>query len=230
MREAVILAGGRGTRLQSLVADLPKPMADLVGRPFLEILLSQLMVQGINRCVISVGYLAEAVISHFGTSFRGMEISYVREFTPLGTGGGLRLAMQQCVSEQVFVFNGDTFLDVDVQSVERTWFEHRQPVMVGALVEDTLRYGRISSENGLVTGLLEKGFSGTGIINAGCYLLPVDILNAFQPGTPFSLEQDFLVPCLPSCTFRLLVAEGLFIDIGIPEDYLRAQTVLAEYI
>ena len=115
--EAILLAGGIGTRLRSVVPNLPKPMAPVAGRPFLEILLNSLAKKGFKRVVLSVGYMAEKVVSHFGYNFVGMELVYEIEETPLGTGGAVCKAIAQCNTDHVFVFNGDTYLDLEVAEV-----------------------------------------------------------------------------------------------------------------
>lgn len=227
--EAIILAGGRGTRLQSLVSNVPKPMASVAGKPFLQILLANLSRKGIRRAILSVGYLSESIEKYFGAGFQGLEIEYVREDSPLGTGGALRLAMGHCREEAVLALNGDTFLDFDMDAVAAGWQKHRSPVIIGVQVQDTARYGRIVSEDGLITGFVEKGESGSGIINAGTYVFPADLFTGRPLPAIFSLEQDFLVPEIVRRPFRLFASPGPFIDIGIPEDYLLAQTLLRRY-
>ena len=229
IREAVILAGGRGTRLRSVVPDLPKPMAPVAGKPFLEILLASLARKNIGRVVLSVGYLAESIISHFGQRFQGIEIDYAREDSPLGTGGALRLALQKCREEAVLVLNGDTFLEFDMPSVSRDWQIHRCPIVIGMYSRDTARYGRLSLDGDRVVGFLEKGNSGPGVINAGSYIFPANFLCQADLPEVFSLEQDFFPQELQRSYFRLFAASGMFIDIGVPDDYFLAQTRLAQY-
>lgn len=224
--EAIILAGGFGTRLRQVVPDLPKPMAPVAGRPFLEILLTSFADRGFNRVVLSLGYLADKVVSHFGNRFAGMELVYEIEHTPLGTGGAVRQAMLKCRNEHVFVFNGDTYLDLEVADIENHWQVNRAPIIVAREVPNTERYGRIEKLEGRVTGFSEKGLTGPGLINAGCYVLPVDILNEFAPGQQFSLESDFLAMAVKNQRFDLFITGGHFIDIGVPEDYARAQAEL----
>lgn len=225
--EAIILAGGFGTRLKQVVPDLPKPMAPVAGRPFLEILLTSLAHKGFRRAVLSLGYMAEKVVSHFGGQFASMELAYEIEETPLGTGGAVRQALMRCKADHVFVFNGDTFLDLEAAEVEAHWQAHHAPIIVAREVPDTARYGRLDTADGRVLGFVEKGADGKGLINAGCYVLPADILDGFAPGQPFSLENDFLAKAVSTRRFDLFVTDGHFIDIGIPEDYARAQTELA---
>jgi D-glycero-alpha-D-manno-heptose 1-phosphate guanylyltransferase len=225
--EAAILAGGLGTRLRATVPDLPKPMAAIAGRPFLEIVLASLARKGFCRIILSLGHMAEKVVSHFGVSFEGMDLIYEIEASPLGTGGALRQALARASSDHVFVFNGDTFLDLDVPELEAFWRARRLPIIVGKNVADARRYGRLETESERVVGFTAKGMPGPGLINAGCYVLPTNVLDVFEPGQAFSLEADFLAAAVKSQHFALFTTDAFFIDIGIPDDYLRAQAQLA---
>jgi len=226
--EAIVLAGGFGTRLQQIVPDLPKPMAPIGERPFLEILMTLLSRKGVQRVVLSLGYKADKVVSYFGGKFAGMELVYEIEKTPLGTGGALRRAMNRCKTDHVFIFNGDTYLDLDVQKVEQQWHQNRSPIIVAREVPDTARYGRLDVSGDYVAGFAEKGMAGPGLINAGCYVFPCDILNGFSMDVPFSLENDFLMKAVTRQQFEIYVTNGHFIDIGVPEDYTNAQIELAQ--
>ena len=223
MKEAVILAGGRGTRLRRVLPALPKPMAPVAGRPFLEIVLASLSKKGFRRVVLSVGYMSDKIIGHFGHQFSGMELVYEAERLPLGTGGGVRLALTRCREDYALVLNGDTFLDFDAAGLETLWQRERMPVIVACEMPDTTRYGRIETRNGRVFSLTEKGMSGPGLINAGHYLLPTDILDQFPPDLSFSLETDFLAKAVSRSLFCAFVSKNKFIEIGTPEDYVRAQ-------
>ena len=226
--EAIVLAGGFGTRLRRVVADVPKPMASIAGRPFLEILLGSLARKGFSRVILSLGLMAQKISVHFGTRFAGMDIAYVVEDTPLGTGGAIRLAFEACTQDHVFVFNGDTYLDLEAQSLERQWQAKRNPIVVGRQVPDTSRYGQLVVDGGCITSFAEKGTTGPGLINAGCYVLATDALAKFPLNQPFSIETDYLVPEVARATVEVFETVGVFIDIGIPEDYARAQTLLAD--
>jgi len=225
--EAIILAGGFGTRLRQMVPDLPKPMAPVAGCPFLEILLTSLASKGFSRVVLSLGYRADIVVGHFGETFAAMDLTYEIEDTPLGTGGAVRRALGKCSEDHVFVFNGDTFLDLEVAEVEAHWLMHKVPIIVGREVPDTARYGRLEIEHGRINGFCEKGISGPGIINAGCYVFAPNILDSFTPGNRFSLEMDFLSSAVKTQRFDLYLSRGYFIDIGEPEGFTRAQVELA---
>lgn len=226
--EAIVLAGGFGTRLRQVVADVPKPMAPIAGRPFLEILLGSLARKGFARVVLSLGFMAEKITDHFGTRFAGMDIAYVVEDTPLGTGGAIRLAFEACTQDHVFVFNGDTYLDLEVRSLEQHWQASRYPIVVGRQVPDTTRYGQLVVDCGRITSFAEKGTARPGLINAGCYVLATDALARFPLNHPFSIEKDYLVPEVARAMVEVFETAGEFIDIGIPEDYLRAQRLLAD--
>jgi len=228
MREAIVLAGGFGIRLREVIPDLPKPMAPVAGRPFLEILLATLARKGFTRVVLSLGFMSEKIIRHFGDSYAGIELVYEVESQPLGTGGAIRAALARCVADHVFVFNGDTYLDIEADEIERFWQANRQPVIVVRKVSDTARFGRVEMHhNGRIHGFLEKGSPGPGLINAGCYVLPKHALDDFPLGQPFSLETEFFTKYLQRIRFDGFVTHGRFIDIGVPDDYAFAQTALA---
>lgn len=225
--EAIVLAGGLGTRLRDVVSDLPKPMAPIAGRPFLDILLSSMARKGFDRVILSVGHMASAITGHFGTAFEGMALAYEIESTPLGTGGAVRAALDRCEADHAFIFNGDTYLDLEMGEVEALWRKTGQPIIVARHVADTSRYGRLDVVDGRVKRFREKGIPGDGLINAGTYVMPRDALAHFPPGAPFSLEADYLASAVGEIEFRAFMTYGLFIDIGLPDDYRRAQTLFA---
>jgi D-glycero-alpha-D-manno-heptose 1-phosphate guanylyltransferase len=225
--EAIVLAGGLGTRLKKVVPDLPKPMAPVAGRPFLEILLSMLAGKGFTRVILSLGFMSEKISSHFGDDYLGMELAYEIEDQPLGTGGAIRAALARCEKDHAFIFNGDTYLDLEVDALEYLWQESHNPMIVVREVPDTARFGRVDISDGRVTDFLEKGESGPGIINAGCYVLPKYALDKLSLGQPFSIETDFFIKNLHHIRFDGFITQGLFIDIGVPVDYDLAQTELA---
>jgi D-glycero-alpha-D-manno-heptose 1-phosphate guanylyltransferase len=227
MMDAIVLAGGFGTRLRQVVPDLPKPMAPVGGRPFLEVLLTQLARKGFRRVVLSLGYLAHKVVEHFGGQYANMELVYAIETTPLGTGGAIRRALGLCQTDHVFVLNGDTYLDLEADEIENHWQDHHNPIIVAREIPDTSRYGRLRTDHGSIVGFSDKGHQGPGLINAGCYVLPKPILDETRCGESFSLEADWLPGAVMRQRFDVFVSRRLFIDIGIPEDYARAQTVLS---
>lgn len=226
--DAIILAGGFGTRLREIVPDLPKPMAPIAGRPFLEILLLSLSRKGFTRVILSLGFMADKISSYFGKTFAGMDLVYIVEDRPLGTGGAARLALSICQEDHAFIFNGDTFIDLEVNAIESLWQNNRLPIIIGRVVSDTSRYGRLLIEGAYVKGFAEKSVSGPGLINAGCYVFSREQLDCFRLNESFSLESDFLVNLVIEKKVEAFVTKGLFIDIGIPDDYANAQTMLAD--
>lgn len=227
MREAVVLAGGFGTRLKSVVKDVPKPMAPISGRPFLEILLANLAHKGVGRVVLSLGFMAEKISSYFGFEFAGMELAYVVEDKPLGTGGALRLASEKCIKDHYLVINGDTFLDLEIDALDQHWHQTQKPIIVARDVPDTTRYGRLLVDEGHLIGFTGKGQNGKGLINAGCYIFNRGQLDGFALNQVFSLEVDYLAKVVAKLQFDVFVTSGEFIDIGIPDDYKYAQKKLA---
>lgn len=228
--EAIVLAGGMGTRLRTVVSDLPKPMAPVAGRPFLELLLSSMVAMGFTRVILSTGYMSEKISGHFGDSFAGIELDYSVETEQLGTGGAVSKAARLIRKDHFFVFNGDTFLDLDARRVEAKWCRLRKPVIVAREVEDTSRYGRLSTKRGYVVRFSEKGQTGPGLINAGCYIFGAEQFYSVKPDERFSLENDYIPKLVENSEVALHKTKGLFIDIGVPEDYQRAQHLLADII
>jgi D-glycero-alpha-D-manno-heptose 1-phosphate guanylyltransferase len=226
--QAIVLAGGLGTRLRSVVPDLPKPMAPVAGRPFLAWVLDRLIDAGFESAVLAVGYRHEAILEHFGEVYRGMALRYSIEDTPLGTGGAIRLAADQVTALPVFVLNGDTYLELDYRAMLDVHQQSRASLSVAICrVPDVSRYGAVELEGDRIHDFLEKGRAGPGFINAGVYLLSSVILQQIPSGEPFSFEQQLLVPQVKELRPLAFLAEGRFIDIGIPADFGRAQKLFA---
>lgn len=225
--QAVVLAGGLGTRLRSAVGETPKVMAPIAGRPFLEHVLVELDRQGFRHVILAVGYKKEAVIAHFGKSFRGLSLAYSEEQRLLGTGGGVKQALGLASAGLCFVLNGDTWVDLDYAEMQRAHREHRAQLSIAVReVPDVSRFGAVEIESGRLARFLEKGREGPGFINAGVYLLSTDIFAGLMLPEAFSLERDFLVPNLATLSPLAFPVTGDFIDIGIPEDYQRAKREL----
>lgn len=225
--EAIILAGGFGTRLRPTISDLPKSMAGINGRPFLEYLLDWLIRCGANHVILSVGYMHEHIMNHIGYTYKSLRISYAIEEQPLGTGGGIKLAMQQAKSDNVLVLNGDTLFMLDLCAFADFHKNHKSSFSLALRqVEDSGRYGAVSiDEKGEIAGFAEKQSSGvTGYINAGVYLISKKYFLNFSLPETFSLEKDFLEKEYINEHFYGFTSLDYFIDIGIPEDYSRAQT------
>lgn len=228
--EAIILAGGVGSRLKSIISDVPKPMALVDGRPFLEIILDNLNDAGFTKIVLSVGYLSDVIVDYFGDNYKKMKIEYALENKRLGTGGAIKFALQYCSSEDVFVFNGDTFLDLDIKSVVELKKVENLPIIVSRHVDDVSRYGALTLSSNKLTGYREKLDIGSGLINAGCYYLPTNIMTSFAGLDIFSFEKTCIPVIIEDPGFVVYEYDGLFIDIGIPKDYFVATKILKKSI
>lgn len=229
MREAVILAGGFGTRLRSVVSDVPKPMAPVAGRPFLAYLLDRMQRQDYTHVVLATGYLHEKVEEFFGRDYHGVAIDYARELSPLGTGGAIVNALQYCREACVTVLNGDTLFDIDHDELCRRANQWHSPLTaVLRWVPDAGRYGSVEIDaDGLITTFREKDpATGSGYINGGIYRLQRSLLDGYAVGTQFSFEKEVLQQLYQP--FHAYASDGYFIDIGIPDDYQRAQTELPQ--
>ncbi|MCP5496499.1 MAG: NTP transferase domain-containing protein [Leptospiraceae bacterium] len=232
--DAIILAGGKGTRLQSVVADVPKPMADIAGKPFLEYLLTHLAKYSIDNFVLSVGYKYQTVIDYFGDSFQNTPIYYSIEKEALGTGGAIRYSTQFAKSEDILILNGDTFFDLDIHKYH-TFYKQLDIDIVIALknMESFDRYGSVNVKDNFVTSFEEKGYKDQGYINGGVYILQREIFSKwdeFLPPSAFSFETDFLQKFPNKLKIGAYLNDGYFIDIGIPEDYQKAQKELVKFI
>jgi len=229
MKEAIILAGGFGTRLQSVVKELPKPMAPVGGRPFLTYILDYLIDYNYSKVVLSVGYLHEKIEDHFGTQYKSLRISYAVEKEPLGTGGGIFYALSQCTSENVLILNGDTLFKADLDALQNFHEQHQSALsIILRQVPDTSRYGSVQTEeNQRIISFTEKNNSiGAGTINGGIYLINKDFAQKLSLPKKFSFEKDLMEKYVHAMPFYGIASDGYFIDIGIPEDYARAQKEL----
>lgn len=226
--EAIVLAGGLGTRLASRLDGVPKPMAPVAGRPFLEILLSQIHRAGCTRALLSVGHLHSVIQSHFGNSFLGLQLEYIVEDVPLGTGGAIRRALPLANEKSVLILNGDTFLQADYASMMRFHLDRAAPLTIAVTWQpDVARYGGVTVQGGRIVSFQEKGRQAPGLINAGAYIANKDLQWPQPLAEKFSFETDFLVPEIDRLAPAAYQVDGFFLDIGVPEDLDRAQTQLA---
>jgi NDP-sugar pyrophosphorylase family protein len=224
--QAIILAGGLGTRLRPLVSDIPKPMAEVAGRPFMEYLLLQLRRAGVTRVVICAGFKAEPLNAYFGDGSRwGAALEYSIEPEPLGTAGALKLAEPLLSGDRWLVMNGDSFLDISLAGLAEAHRRTPAPATIAlARVADVQRYGSVNcAEDGSLTRFVEKGHStGPGLVNGGIYVIERRTLELIPDRGATSLERDVL-PQLVGRGLRGVQSDAFFIDIGVPEDFLRAQ-------
>jgi D-glycero-alpha-D-manno-heptose 1-phosphate guanylyltransferase len=228
-REAIILAGGLGTRLRGVIGDIPKPMAPVAGRPFLTHLFDRLVNQGFSRVILSVGYKHEQIQSHFGDAYGDLRLIYAVEEKPLGTGGGLRHALRHATSSAVFVFNGDTMALVDLAGMHSHHLAaHASLTIALREVPDASRYGCCVINDGYITALSAQGREGAGYINAGVYLMAPSLLERDDLPEAFSFERDFLETHITEARPLAYPFNGQFIDIGVPADYERAQSLFRQ--
>jgi D-glycero-alpha-D-manno-heptose 1-phosphate guanylyltransferase len=227
---AAILAGGLGTRLRSRIADRPKVLAPVHGRPYLSYLLEQLAAAGVRRVVLLTGYLADQIRSVFGDTYAGLHLTYSQEPSPLGTAGALRAARPHLSSPSVLLLNGDSYC---AASLPDFWAFHQRQCadlsLVLTRVEDCSRYGRVHvADDGRILHFEEKNQAGdAGWVNAGIYLLQRSLIEDIPADGPASLERD-LFPVWAAgkrcCGFP---SWAQFLDIGTPESYARAAVFFA---
>jgi D-glycero-alpha-D-manno-heptose 1-phosphate guanylyltransferase len=227
--EAIILAGGLGTRLKPVVSDLPKCLAPVHGKPFLSYLLDYSVQQGIKKFVFALGYKSEQIESFVNGYRPGESFGFSNETEPLGTGGAIYQAASQVVSPNVMVLNADTFFGVSFSNLALV-HELRRAACTLALkpMRAFERYGAVEIDKQSVTGFSEKKYHETGLINGGVYALDIAAyLHRMSPGV-FSFEKDYLEKAFRDQPVMGLVSDAYFIDIGIPEDYAKAQTEMAD--
>lgn len=224
IKTAVILVGGAGTRLRSVVKNVPKPLAPVNGRPFLEYVLDQLSDHGIEKVVLCTGYMAPLVRETLGDSYRDLSLEYSIEQEALGTAGALTNASRLLGTERVLIMNGDSYCDIDLAAFDGFHTDTNARISIAlTTVEDAGRYGAVSvDENNVITAFREKDPStGPGWINSGIYILGEHVMDSLPSTTPLSLERD-VFPGMIGNGLAGWCGGGRFIDIGIPEDYARA--------
>lgn len=231
-KEAIILAGGLGTRLKSVLPNLPKCMAPVNGIPFLDILISYLKQQGVEHFIFSVGYLKEAIIPHIRNHHPDLRVSFSEEDEPLGTGGAIFMALLKAEKKHVFIFNGDTFFNVNLDLLEEFHLKKKAHCSLALKpMNEFSRYGTVEiSKDHIITGFREKKHTASGLINGGVYLLNRHaFLKEHFPGK-FSFEEEYLAEYADKHVIAGQVQDAYFIDIGIPEDYTRAQEELRIFL
>ena len=228
--EAILLCGGLGTRLRSVVSDRPKPMADIAGKPFLHYLVKMLSESGVKHLIFALGYMGEQIEAYFqsGEDY-GLSISYSYEDSPLGTGGAIRNALSNVSGENVLVLNADTYFHTDYESLLREQLKNKAAMTIASRkIEDISRYGAIlKDESGRILRWNEKMSSDQvetprpGEINGGIYVMQKSLIEKIPEGKQ-SLENDCIPAWLEDGVYlQALPSDGYFMDIGIPEDYAQ---------
>ncbi|MBA9079237.1 MULTISPECIES: nucleotidyltransferase family protein [Rufibacter] len=234
-KEAIVLAGGLGTRLRSVVQDVPKPMAEVAGRPFLDYLLFTLAKNNIKKAVLAVGHKHEVIQEYYaGQNPFGVALEYSIETELLGTGGAISQAAGLVQADDFFILNGDTYFEVDLAALH-AFAQGKNADLALSLkqMKDSDRYGSVvTAPDQRVTSFKEKqpGQKQDLLINGGVYYMKKHLLQSFSLPQKFSFEVDLLQPFLPQIKVYGQTYRGTFIDIGIPEDYQRAQQLLEHVI
>lgn len=226
--EAIILAGGFGTRLSHIVKDVPKPMAPVANSPFLEYILDYLKKNNITKVILATGYKHDIIENHFGNFYKGIDIRYSVEDKPLFTGGAIKKALSICSDENVFIINGDTYFDVDLIKMKKAHTEKKAQITVATKkMYNFNRYGTVDVNNDRITKFIEKKPKEQGLINGGIYCINKEIFNTMDE-EKFSFEQDIMEKKVFDLQIYAYVSDGYFIDIGIEEDYYKAQEHFAK--
>lgn len=222
--ECIVLAGGLGTRLREVVEDVPKCMAPVAGKPFLAHVLQYLETQFVDHVIFSLGYKYEMVMDWLRQKAFTFKTSWVIEQEPLGTGGGVKLALNKSKERMVFVLNGDTMFKVDFRQMQAAFKSTDKVLLALKPMHDFDRYGTVDMDvSRRITAFKEKQYSQSGLINGGVYLLDKHQEDFNDQPKRFSLEQDFFEREVGAGTLSGFVADKYFIDIGVPADYYKAQ-------
>lgn len=225
--ECIILAGGQGTRLQSVVQDVPKCLAPINGKPFLDYLFNYLESQFVDHVVLSLGYKYEMVLDYLKGRAFTFKVSWVIEKEPLGTGGAIQLALGKTKSKHVFVLNGDTYFPVDLRKMASIHTPDTTLTIATTTLTNIDRYGLVhTDEHQKIVAFEEKKAVAEGKINGGIYIINTALAALDQYGKAFSFEQDCMKQLIQNHTIKSYESDANFIDIGIPEDYERAQHIL----
>jgi len=234
--EAIILAGGLGTRLRSTVPDLPKPLAPIEGKPFLGYLLDYWRGQGVKRFILSVGYKHELIRECFGSEYKNTEVDYAVETEPLGTGGGLLLSVKQLQSKEPFlILNGDTFFAVNLVDLRNCHAQYEADMTLSLVdVPQNKRYsGVLLDKEGMVRSMEARTESSkNSLVNGGVYMVERNLLSIYEKkvSKKNSLEDELLSELFEQKKrIAGFLGRGAFIDIGVPQDYSRAAEVLSQH-
>ena len=225
--EVIILAGGKGTRLSDVVSDVAKPMAPINGKPFLYYLFHWLKNYPVEKVILSTGYLSESIADYFGTSFCGIPIEYVIEEKPLGTGGAIIFALRKTKGSNILIINGDTYFPININSFYSFHIDNKHLFSVALKqMQNFSRYGSVECQDNSILKFNEKKFCQEGLINGGIYLINRKYINSKQVPEVFSLEKEIMEKEAGSDILKGKIFNDIFIDIGIPEDYHKAKSLL----
>ena len=229
-KEAILLAGGLGTRLQDVLPDIPKCMAAVNGKPFLTYILDYLIDQEIDKVILSIGYRKDKIINYFGANYKNLVIEYAIENEPLGTGGAIKQSLDYCTQNDVFVINGDTYFTPGLKEMEEIHSQTKADITIAVKeMSETERYGVIlTDKDGRITDFREKDpNTESGWINGGIYLIKRKIFDSILD-QKFSLENDVFKESCSTFKMQAYQTDAFFLDMGIPEDYIKAQILIPD--
>lgn len=230
--EIILLAGGLGTRLRDAVPDLPKAMAPVNNKPFLEYQLDYINRFGPRKVILSTGYLSNSIENYFGSGYKNLDLIYSFENEPLGTGGAIRLAFSHVCSPHAMVMNADTMFRINLDSFFQSHIENLANVSIALRkVDDISRYGavEINEESEIVAFREKSGIKSSGFINGGIYLIKTRFFKGLDLPEKFSLENEMFPAFRSHKKYFGAIFDNYFLDIGIPEDYNRAQCEFNEF-
>jgi len=227
--EAIILAGGPGTRLQKVVSDIPKPMAPVAGKPFLYYIFDWIRKSPVDKIILSIGYKAESITEYFGNSAFDIPVEYVVEKKPLGTGGAVKLALERTEGNDILILNGDTWFPVDIRKLIEFHIEKKSLFTVALKrMLDFDRYGTVELEKNKILKFKEKKYYQEGLINGGIYIARREYVSSWKMPEVFSLEKDILEKEAGKLILNGMVFDDPFLDIGVPDDYAKAEKFLKQ--
>lgn len=225
--EIIVLAGGFGTRLKSVVSDLPKPMAPVRDKPFVEYLLNWIKNYQVSRIIFSVGYKHEIIVEYFGNEFNSIPVSYAIEDRPLGTGGAIVNSFQFMETDTAIIINGDTWFPINLDELNNIHLKNDNKLTIALKeLKDFDRYGTVNLEDGIITEFIEKKYCETGFINAGVYAVNKNFIKDLNLPEVFSFEKDVFEKQAKKGVIKGCSFNAQFLDIGIPEDYNKAELML----
>ena len=227
MCEAIILAGGLGKRLRTVISNKPKVMAPIGEYPFIQYLLDYPDSLGISKVVLSVGFLYESIYNYLGNNYGNINIKYSVEEKPLGTGGAIKRSIGLTKTQDVIVINGDTFTTIDYNKMMKTHKDNGEIITVAIKYEkNRSRYGNILVKNNRICEFIEKTKNDGGYINVGSYIINRKIFDQFDLPPHFSFEKEFMQCYINKINPMSYLFDGMFIDIGLPQSYARAKSTL----
>lgn len=225
--EVIILSGGLGTRLNGVIKNIPKVMAPINDKPFLEYVLNDLNEQKVNKVILATGYKKEYIKDYFGNKYKNIIIEYSEEEQPLGTGGAILKALTKVTNNNVIIMNGDIYTKLNFADLYKSHLNSGADVTLSLkMMENFERYGSVTLNNNRITDFNEKKFISKGYMSVGCYVFNRDVLADFKKDTNFSIENDFFTKYVKVMNFMPYFYHDVFIDIGIPEDYELIKKVI----